>query len=162
MGGREGLVLGWGRRGAGVSAAGQEGAGDERVSADRDAADGGRGVVPAAHGRTHAGAELAGVYYVRGAIFQGLDRSGIARQAVVRELIEGRGCRPAPLFFLERQFQPELYDPGVPRAGDPAQARIAELLAGRIPVGVIDGIEKLRAELRLHLLADEGEVLASG
>ena len=36
-------------------------------------------------GHTH-GAELAGVYYVRGAIFQGLDGSDVARQAVVQEL----------------------------------------------------------------------------
>src|SRR5215472_3183266 len=57
---------------------------------------------------------------------------------------------------LERQFQAELDDPGVSRARDPAQARIAELLAGRIPVCVIDGVEKLRAELRLQLLAGEG------
>src|SRR5262245_7583372 len=68
----------------------------------------------------------------------------------------------AYLCRLERQFQSELDDPGVPGAGDPAQARIAELLAGRIPVGVIDGVEKLRAELRLQLLAKEGEVLAGG
>ena len=82
MGGREGLVLGWGRRGAGVSAAGQEGAGDERVSADRDAADGGRGVVPAAHGRAHAGAELAGVYFVRGTVLQGGGGFDVARPAL--------------------------------------------------------------------------------
>src|ERR1043165_8061621 len=50
------------------------------------------------------------------------------------------------------QLQTELNNPRISRTGDPPQARVAQLFARRIPVGVIHRVEKLRAELRLQLL----------
>ena len=68
LGGREGHVPGRRGRRSGVPAARQEGPGHDRVSADRDGADRRRRRVPAAQRRAHAGAELADVHSVCGAV----------------------------------------------------------------------------------------------
>src|SRR5713101_4598802 len=57
---------------------------------------------------------------------------------------------------LERQFQPELNDPGVSGGCDPPEVGVTQRFGRRIEVGVVDRVEKLRAELQLPFLIVEG------